>query len=75
MLAVIVGVVVVAVGGGGIGPMAERWRALLARYDEEKPRVQQTASARGQQPKAQAQDTASQRGDDRREEGGSHPLR
>jgi hypothetical protein len=75
VLAVIVGVVVVAVGGGGIGPMAERWRALLAWYDEEKPRVQQTASARGEQLKAQAQDTASQRGADRRGDGGSHPLR
>lgn len=76
VLAVIVGVVVVAVGGGGIGPMAERWRALLARYDEEKPRVQQTASARGEQLKAQARDTASQLGDDdRRGDAGSHPLR
>src|SRR5512135_3309640 len=74
VLAVIVGVVVVAVGGGGIGPMAERWRALLARYDQEKPRLQQTASARGEQLKAQARDTASQRGDDRRGDGGSHPL-
>src|SRR5512144_539396 len=73
--AAIIGVVVVAVGGGGIGPMAERWRALLARYDEEKPRVQQTASARGEQLKAQAQDTASRLGDDRRGDGGSHPLR
>src|SRR5512135_2796445 len=37
--------------------------SLLARYDEEKPRVQQTASARGEQLKAQAQDTASRLGD------------
>jgi hypothetical protein len=38
-LAALVGVVVVAVGGGGIQPMQERWRRTLARYDEEKAAV------------------------------------
>lgn len=38
-LAALAGVVVVAVGGGGIQPMQERWRRTLARYDEEKDAV------------------------------------
>lgn len=39
-LAAIVGVVIVAVGGGGIGPMAQRWQRMLDTYDQEKPKVQ-----------------------------------
>ena len=38
-LVAIVGVVIVAVGGGGIKPMTARWEQTLARYDEEKPKV------------------------------------
>ena len=38
-LAAIVGVVVVAVGGGGIQPMQDRWRRTLERYDDEKQAV------------------------------------
>ena len=38
-LAAIVGVIVVAVGGGGIKPMTARWEQTLSRYDEEKPRI------------------------------------
>jgi MFS family permease len=38
-LAAIVGVVIVAVGGGGIRPMQERWENTLARYDREKTDV------------------------------------
>lgn len=75
VLAALVGVVVVAVGGGGIGPMSERWRAVLARYDEEKPRLQQTADARGEQLKSYAQQTASQLRDDRPGDFGAHRLR
>lgn len=47
-LAAIVGVVVVAVGGGGIVPMRERWQGALQKYDAEKPAVtQQLAAAPG----------------------------
>ena len=42
-LAALVGVVVVAVGGGGIRPMAQRWENVMAKYDQEKPRVAQAA--------------------------------
>jgi hypothetical protein len=39
VLAALVGIAVVAVGGGGIKTMAQRWEAVAARYDEEKPRI------------------------------------
>lgn len=41
ILAVVAGSAIVAVGGGGIGPMRQRWENVLNRYDEEKPRLQQ----------------------------------
>lgn len=39
MLALIVGVGIVAIGGGGIQPMRERWQRALTRMDQEAPRV------------------------------------
>ncbi len=38
-LAAVVGVIIVAVGGGGVRTMSSRWEATAARYDEEKPRI------------------------------------
>jgi hypothetical protein len=38
-LAAMVGIAVVAVGGGGIKTMSQRWEAVAARYDEEKPNI------------------------------------
>jgi len=38
-LAAIVGIAIVAVGGGGIRTMSQRWEAVADRYDEEKPRI------------------------------------
>lgn len=38
-LAAIVGIAIVAVGGGGIRTMSQRWDAVAARYDEEKPKI------------------------------------
>jgi hypothetical protein len=40
-LVAIVGVIVVAVGGGGVKTMSARWEAVASKYDEEKPRVQE----------------------------------
>ena len=61
LLAIIVGSLVIAVGGGGIVPMRERWQNVLDKYDEEKPKVQQAAKGsqtrikqRGQQRLEQA---------------------
>jgi len=38
-LAALVGIAVVAVGGGGIKTMSQRWEAVADRYDQEKPRI------------------------------------
>ncbi|MGH9271698.1 MAG: mechanosensitive ion channel family protein [Ilumatobacteraceae bacterium] len=43
LLAIVVGVTVIAVGGGGVGPMRSRWDNALAKYDEEKPKVQEAS--------------------------------
>jgi hypothetical protein len=40
VLAVVAGSAIVAIGGGGIAPMQQRWMQALQRYDAEKPRVQ-----------------------------------
>ncbi len=40
-LAAVTGVIIVAVGGGGIKTMSARWELLASRYDEEKVHVQQ----------------------------------
>lgn len=58
-LAAIAGIAIVAVGGGGIKPMQQRWERTLTRYDEEKPRIAEQArrapSARQQAEQAYAQ--------------------
>lgn len=38
-LAALVGIAIVAVGGGGIKTMSQRWEAVAARYDQERPRI------------------------------------
>jgi hypothetical protein len=43
LLAIVVGSAIVAIGGGGILPMRQRWDRVLARYDAEKPKVQEAA--------------------------------
>lgn len=45
MLALLVGVGIVAIGGGGIQPMRERWQRALTRMDQEAPRMRQEAQA------------------------------
>lgn len=50
MLALIVGVGIVAIGGGGIQPMRERWQRALMRVDQEAPRVRE--EVRGNAPQA-----------------------
>jgi hypothetical protein len=49
ILAVVVGSAVVAIGGGGIQPMRQRWERTLARYDEEKPVVQDRLRVRAEE--------------------------
>jgi hypothetical protein len=43
MLALVVGVGIVAIGGGGIQPMRERWERTLKRVEQEAPRVRREA--------------------------------
>ena len=43
VLAILVGVTVVAVGGGGIAPMRTRWERALATVDAEGPKVKEMA--------------------------------
>lgn len=45
VLAIIVGVSIVAIGGAGIAPMRSRWENALNRLDQEMPRVKQEVSA------------------------------
>ena len=44
VLALVVGVGIVAIGGGGIAPMRERWQRALTRLDAEGPRLKQQAA-------------------------------
>jgi hypothetical protein len=45
LLAVIVGSAIIAIGGGGIQPMRQRWEHVLAKVDEEGPRMRQQLQA------------------------------
>lgn len=54
LLAIIVGSTVIAVGGGGIKPMQQRWENALQRYDEEKPRLQNQSGSAADRMKDQA---------------------
>lgn len=62
VLAVVSGSLIIAVGGGGIAPMRQRWDNVLAKYDEEKPNIDRERQGakdrieqRAQQRKAQAE--------------------
>jgi hypothetical protein len=45
LLAIVVGVSIVAIGGGGIQPMRARWERTLNRIDDEMPRVKEEVRA------------------------------
>ena len=64
VLAALVGIAVVAVGGGGIKTMSRRWEAVADRYDQEKPRIAEAArnapSLRDQARQAVPGDTGSE---------------
>jgi len=42
-LAIVAGSAIVAIGGGGIQPMRQRWERALERFDEERPKVREEA--------------------------------
>jgi hypothetical protein len=60
VLAIIVGSAVIAIGGGGIEPMRQRWTNVLARYDEEKPRIQEASQGAKERIQQRAQERADQ---------------
>lgn len=66
-LAAIVGIAIIAIGGGGIAPLRSRWEAVLTKYDEEKPKIAQSAQnapsvkEQAQQASQQAQQHSSRR--------------
>ena len=55
MLALLVGIGIVAIGGGGIQPMRERWQRALTRLDQEAPRMRQQAQARSGEARQEMQ--------------------
>lgn len=60
IIVAIAGVTIVAVGGGGIQVMAEQWRGVAAKLQEEAPKVKQEASG--------AQDAIKQRAQERKQQ-------
>jgi cation transport ATPase len=58
MLALVVGVGIVAIGGGGIQPMRERWQRALTRVDEEAPRMKQEARGRSGEAREELREKA-----------------
>jgi hypothetical protein len=59
-LAAIVGIVIIAVGGGGIGPMRSRWESALAKVETEAPRLKAQASGAVQETRPDPKHVASQ---------------
>jgi hypothetical protein len=47
LLALVVGIGIVAIGGGGIQPMRDRWQRAMVRLDQEAPRIRQEAQTGG----------------------------
>jgi Conserved TM helix len=58
MLALIVGVGIVAVGGGGIQPMRERWQRALSRMDQEAPNMKREAQSSAGDARAELREKA-----------------
>jgi hypothetical protein len=44
LLAAVVGTIIVAVGGGGIAPMRQRWERALGRVEQEAPRIKEATT-------------------------------
>ncbi|MEJ7584443.1 MAG: hypothetical protein WKF43_10245 [Acidimicrobiales bacterium] len=73
VLAVVAGSLIIAIGGGGIRPMQQRWENVLAKYDEEKPRIDQERQGSKERIEARARERQAQlrqaAGDDSRSGG------
>jgi hypothetical protein len=60
LLAIIVGSAIIAIGGGGIQPMRQRWINVLDKYDEEKPKMQEASKGAKQRIEQRARQRADQ---------------
>ena len=56
VLAIVVGSAVIAIGGGGIQPMQQRWQSALQKWDQEKPQMQQQMNGAGGRIQERAQE-------------------
>ncbi len=56
ILAIVVGSAVIAIGGGGIQPMQQRWQQAMVRWDQEKPQMQQQMNGAGDRVQQRAQE-------------------
>jgi hypothetical protein len=56
LLALVVGVGIVAIGGGGIEPMRERWQRALNRVDQEAPQIREEARGMGDEARRQGEE-------------------
>ena len=72
ILAIIVGVTVIAVGGGGIAPMRARWESALAKLDQEGSKVRQEVASTSREDVEQR---AQQRVEQTRESDGDRTIR
>jgi Conserved TM helix len=60
LLLVVAGSAVIAIGGGGIVPMRDRWQRALQRYDDEKPRIEEHARGAKERMKDRAEERMAQ---------------
>jgi len=71
VLAIVVGSAVIAVGGGGIKPMQQRWEQTLGRYDEEKSNVKSQSGSAGDRVKQKVDERKEQAKSAASSEGGN----
>lgn len=55
MLAAVVGVVVISVGGGGIVPMRQRWERALGAIEQEAPKIKEATQGAGERIDAEVE--------------------
>jgi hypothetical protein len=60
LLALVVGIGIVAIGGGGIQPMRERWQRALTKVEEEAPRMKEQAKSSAGQTREEMKQKAEQ---------------
>ena len=69
VLAIVAGSAIIAIGGGGIAPMQQRWQRALQRYDDEKPRMQQQMQGARERVEARAAQRTAQAASSRQADG------